>query len=379
MIFRLKAQPEFTEAETIDWLRLIRSENVGIKTFFDLLKFYGSAAAALEALPDLAARGGKKSIKILSKPDAEKEMAAAAKIGAVIVTMLAKDYPKPLKEIYDPPPVITVRGNPEILHKNAIAVVGARNASLNGCHFAGKLAKDLGREGYAIISGLARGIDTAAHKASVETGTIAVIAGGIDNIYPKENEKLYYEIIEKGGAIISELPIGAMPRPENFPQRNRIISGIAEGVLIVEAALKSGSLITARLALEQGREVFAVPGHPGDPRCQGPNKLIKQGAALVESADDIIAGLKNGGGSQLFTEKPETPFISPPVAAVSEETLADARGKVIENLSHAPTPLDSVIRATGLPVNIVLTVVLELELAGKAERSGGNKICLVEL
>jgi len=362
-------------SDTLDWLRLIRSENVGPKTFFDLTQFYGSAANALAALPELAKRGGKKAIKILSLHDAEKEMEQALKFGARIITLNDRSYPKLLKEIADPPPVITVRGNLGLLNKDAVAVVGARNASLNGCHFASKLAGDLGREGYVITSGLARGIDTSAHRASVITGTVAVIAGGIDNIYPKENEKLYDEIAEKG-AIISELAFGAVPQPKNFPQRNRIISGMTLGTVIVEAAMKSGSLITARLALEQGREVFAVPGHPVDPRCHGPNKLIKDGANLLESAADIIQVLKNQRPG-LFTEKPELSFLVPPALRPNAMVVENARGRVMEIMSHAPTAIDDIIRATALPVGVTMTVILELELAGKIQRSSGNKVILV--
>ncbi len=376
MIFKTARVANLPENnETLDWLRLTRSENVGPKTFFDLIGFYGSVGSVLEAMPELAKRGGKKAIKILSRADAEKEMAEVGKIGATIITLNDKSYPKLLKEIGDPPPVITVRGNLELLNRDAVAVVGARNASLNGCHFASKLAGDLGREGYIVISGLARGIDTSAHRAAVETGTVAVIAGGIDNVYPKENEKLYDEIAEKG-AIISELAFGAAPQPKNFPQRNRIISGMTLGTVIVEAAMKSGSLITARLALEQGREVFAVPGHPADPRCHGPNKLIKEGAGLVESAADIIQALKSQRPG-LFAEKPEPSFILLSTLLPSVAAVEDARGKVVEILSHAPTAVDDIIRATALPVGIVMTVILELELAGKIQRSTGNKVALV--
>lgn len=369
----ISASPE--NSETLDWLQLIRSENVGPKTFLDLIGFYGSAINALEALPELAKRGGKKAIKILSRHDAEKEMERVTKIGAAIITLNDESYPKLLKEIADPPPVITVRGNLELLNKDAIAVVGARNASLNGCHFASKLAGDLGREGYIVISGLARGIDTSAHRATVETGTVAVIAGGIDNIYPKENEKLYEEIASNG-AIISELAFGVVPQPKNFPQRNRIISGMSFGTVIVEAAMKSGSLITARLALEQGREVFAVPGHPADPRCHGPNKLIKDGASLVESAADVIQAL-NAQRREIFTDKSEPPFITPPTPLSRLGTVEGARGEVLKILSHAPTVIDDIIHATTLPVGIVMTVILELELAGKIERRSGNKVTLV--
>ena len=263
-----------TDSQRLDWLRLARSENVGPRTFRDLLNFYGGAASALEALPQLAARGGKANIRVASRADAEREMALAMRAGVKLVALGEPDYPDLLRRIASPPPIIGIKGDLSVLNRPMIGIVGSRNASIPGLKMAALLARGLGDLGYTTVSGLARGIDAAAHQASLSTGTIAVLAGGQDRIYPAENEPLLARILETGIAI-SEMPMGHDPRAKDFPRRNRLIAGLGLGVVVVEAADKSGSLITARMALDENREVFAVPGSPLDPRAAGTNRLIK--------------------------------------------------------------------------------------------------------
>ena len=277
-----------TDADRIDRLRLIRCDNVGPRTFRSLLNHFGNARTALERLPDLARRGGAaRSGRICSEEDAQAELAAARKIGVTLVAPGEAGYPPRLATLDDAPPLLGVRGAPDALMRPMIAIVGSRNASGAGLKFAGQLARDLGDAGFVVISGLARGIDQAAHRATIGSGTVAVLAGGHDRIYPPEHEDLLAAMLEHGGAI-SEMPLGHVPRARDFPRRNRLISGASLGVVVVEAAHRSGSLITARMAAEQGREVFAVPGSPLDPRAAGTNDLIKQGATLVTEAADVI-------------------------------------------------------------------------------------------
>ncbi len=280
--------PHLTDAERLDRLRLIRSDNVGPRTFRSLLNHFGNARSALERLPDLARRGGAdRAGRICSEQDARAELTAATKLGVSLVVPGEATYPPRLAMIDDAPPLLGVRGAPEVLMRPMIAIVGSRNASGAGLKFAGQLARDLGEAGFAVISGLARGIDQAAHRATIQSGTVAVLAGGHDRIYPSEHEDLLAALLEHGAAI-SEMPLGHVPRARDFPRRNRLISGAALGVVVIEAAHRSGSLITARMAAEQGREVFAVPGSPLDPRAAGTNDLIKQGATLITEASDVI-------------------------------------------------------------------------------------------
>jgi len=275
--------------QNFDTLRLLRSKNLGVRTFYKLIKIFKTPENALKNL----ARYTKRNPIIPCQEELiEQEIKNCEEIGAEIITIFDECYPYNLKQIEDAPPILTILGNKRLLNANNIAIVGARNASANGYNFANKIAGELGREGFTIVSGLARGIDTSAHKGSVDTGTIAVIAGGINNIYPQENEGLYYEIAEKG-LVISELPFGTIPRGQHFPARNRIVSGLSKGVVIIEASLRSGTLITANKALEQGREVFVSPGNPYDPRCEGSNKLLKDGAILITNIDDIIDTINN--------------------------------------------------------------------------------------
>jgi len=275
--------------ESFNTIRLLRSKNLGVKTFYKMLKIFKTPEGILK---NLANYTRKRPITLCPEEVVEQEIENCKEIGAEIITIFDECYPYNLSQIAFPPPVLTIRGNKRLLKGNNIAIVGARNASANGYNFSSKLAKELGNEGFVIVSGLARGIDTSAHKASVNTGTIAVIAGGINNIYPSENEGLYYDIVEKG-LVISELPFGTIPRGQHFPARNRIVSGLSRGVVVIEASFRSGTLITANRALEQGREVFVCPGNPYDPRCEGSNKLLKDGAILLTSADDVIDAMNN--------------------------------------------------------------------------------------
>src|SRR5712692_4799400 len=297
-------------AETkLDWLRLIRSDNVGPRTFRALINHYGGAGAALAGLPDLARRGGASGpARICSYDEAERELKAATARGVSFLALAELEYPQRLAMIDDAPPLLAARGKLAALALPMVAIVGARNASAAGMRFAERLARDLGAAGFAITSGLARGIDGAAHRASLGSGTIAVLAGGHDHIYPREHAELADAILAQG-ALVSEMPFGHEPRARDFPRRNRLISGLCAGIVVVEAAKRSGSLITARFALEQGRGVFAVPGSPLDPRAEGTNDLIKQGATLVTEAADVIAVLRPilGQPIELPAEEPEAP------------------------------------------------------------------------
>ncbi len=304
---------ELTDVERLDWLRLIRSENVGPVTFFELMRHFGSAGDALQALPDLARRGGRRgSLRVGSRAAAEREVDALRAVGARFVALGEPGYPPPLAAIADPPPLHSMIGHDHLLNKRIVAIVGARNASASGNRFARQIAGDLGAADYVVASGLARGIDTNAHEGAFATGTVAVVAGGVDVVYPPENEDLYARIVE-GGVVIAEMPPGTVPQGRHFPRRNRIIAGVSLGTVVIEAAQRSGSLITARLAGEQGRDVFAVPGSPLDPRCRGSNNLIRQGAVLTVSAADIIEVLESGLGRPV--DEPAGPeFGAPPPA-----------------------------------------------------------------
>jgi DNA processing protein len=365
------------DKEKLAWLRLIRTENVGPITFNKLIDRFGTAQKAIEALPEFSKRGGHAGIKPWPLAEAEKEMAAAAKLGARLVFKAEPEYPEWLAQIDDAPPVITVLGNVGMLRKPSLGVVGARNASLTGRKIAEDFSARTGAAGYIIVSGLARGIDSAAHKASLATGTVAVVAGGVDVIYPPENDGLYKQIAEQG-AVVAECPVGSEPLARHFPRRNRIISGLSLGVLVVEAAAKSGSLITARMALEQNREVFAVPGSPLDPRAEGTNSLIRDGAHMATNATDIIQVLKDLRLHPL-REPRERSFTDDMIALtpVDMEPVQGLRNKIMESLSPVPVGMDELIRAVDAPPGEVLTVILELELAGRIERQAGNRVNLI--
>jgi DNA processing protein len=368
--------PRLTEAQRLDWLRLIRSENVGPRAFRSLISHFGSAEAALEAIPELARRGGAaRAIKVCTAEAAERELAAARRLGVVFIGCSEPEYPQRLRAIDDAPPLIAVRGRPEVLSAPIVAVVGSRNASAAGAKIAGQLARDLGATGFAIASGLARGIDAAAHRASLATGTIAVLAGGHDRPYPPENVSLLDTIAEQGAAI-SEMPMGWEPRARDFPRRNRLISGLSLGVVIVEAAKRSGSLITARMALEQGREVFAVPGSPLDPRAEGSNGLLKQGATLVTEAADVISVLQpivgNVDGTGSLREEEMEP--SPAKHGGADPQI---RTRVIELLGPTPVSIDDLVQLSGAGAAAVRVVLLELDLAGRLDRQPGGRIALL--
>jgi len=365
-----------TDAERLDWLRLIRTENVGPITFFRLLERFGKASRALEALPDLAQRGGRaKLLKVTSRAAAEREVEANTRFGARLIAACEPDYPEALAAIDDAPPIISVLGHAHLLRRRAVALVGSRNASMNGRRFAERLAGDLGRADLLVVSGFARGIDTSAHRGSLPFGTAAVMAGGIDVVYPEENRELYREIAEMG-VIVAETAIGSNPQARHFPRRNRIISGLSLGVVVVEAAPQSGSLITARTALEQGREVFGVPGYPLDPRSAGTNNLIRQGATLIESADDVIRALESIIRPPLGERQGDlfaADFQAPP----DESDIDHARAIVLESLSPAPVPVDELIRGCQLSASVVRSVLLELDLAGRVQHHPGNQISLI--
>lgn len=369
----MSSYPSIANETLENVLRLIRTPNVGPITFFQLLRRFGSAQAALDALPTLSQRGGRKiPLHAASKAEAEKEIAAAEKFGAQLIMYGSPHYPKWLMNIADPPPVITVAGHAHLWSRDCIAMVGARNASAAGCQFGQRLARELGEAGLTVVSGLARGIDTFVHKGSITTGTVAVIAGGIDNIYPPENQMLYHQI-KDSGAIISEQPFGAIPFSGAFPGRNRIIAGMSLATVVVEASPKSGSLITARFAAEGGREVFAVPGSPLDPRSRGCNQLIKDGAAMAESAGDILQGIARIRETGMAEVEPPA-YQSAPVA---ESELDGARAEILEKLGITPVSVDELIEQCHISASVALTIILELELAGRVRRSSGNKVALI--
>lgn len=366
-----------SESEKIDWLRLIRTENVGPITFYRLIERFGSAGKALEALPSLSKSGGR--LKPQEPPAIariEAEFEAMEKFGATFIFAAESDYPLSLAAIEDAPPVLAVRGNKKLLNRAGIGMVGARNASINGKKLAEKLAGDLGEAGQIITSGLARGIDTAAHHGSLQTGTVAVIAGGINIVYPAENKSLYDQIADYG-LIVAESPFGVEPMAQHFPKRNRIISGLSSGVVVVEATLKSGSLITARMAGEQGRDVFAVPGHPFDPRASGPNKLLKDGAVLVESADDILRATMDFSGKPRGLRDSPVQAWQPEPAAFDEAEAEKGRDIIIGALSATPVTVDEIIQTCHMSIGAVAAVLLELELAGRLQRLPGNRVILL--
>jgi DNA processing protein len=362
--------PQLSERERLAWIRLARTPNIGPVTFANLLARCGSASAALEAAPRLARRGGG-TIKLADEDAVRREIDALARAGGRMIVSCEPDFPLGLAALEAPPPVISMLGHAKLMHREMIAMVGARNASALGRKLAERLAADLGKAGLAVVSGLARGIDCAAHEGALATGTLAVIAGGVDVVYPPENATLYQRIRSEG-AIVSEMPLGMAPVAKHFPRRNRIISGLARGVIVVEAAEGSGSLITARFALEQNREIFAVPGSPLDPRAKGTNRLVREGATLTETADDVLAVLAPIlSGS--FNEPARDNALTPP-EEWPEEEMAHLRRKIEEALGPAAVSVDELIRLSGAPTGAVLTIMLELELAGRLARHPGNKV-----
>jgi DNA processing protein len=356
-------------ADRIARLRLIRSASIGPVTYAQLLVRFGSAEAALAAIPDLAARGDGRAPRLASSADVEREMAQVERFGAHYLFLGEEGYPPLLAEAESAPPALMAKGDVALLEKQAIAIVGARNASAAACRFARGLAQALGEAGLLVVSGLARGIDSAAHDGALETGTAGVIAGGIDIVYPPENEERQRAVAERG-LLIAEMPPGTEPRARHFPWRNRIIAGLATGTVVIEAAPKSGSLITARLAADYGREVMAVPGSPLDPRAQGCNLLIREGATLIQTAEDVLEAIRPG-----VIPKPPRPAPVRDHAPVAEAGDAE-RDALAGLLGPTPVPVDELIRQSGLAPALVPTILLELELAGRLERHAGGKVSL---
>ena len=361
-----------TEKQRIAWLRLIRSDNVGPSTFRDLIHHYGSAEAALAALPELSQRGGStRAIRIADERDALRELEAAHRFGH----RQGRQHARDVREIDGAPPLLAVKGNMPTATQPAIGMVGSRNASISGAKFTAMIARTCGEAGYAVVSGLARGIDTAAHRVSLVTGTIAAMAGGLDQPYPPENIGLLNDIWDGNGLAVSEMPFGWEPRARDFPRRNRLIAGISLGVVVVEAATRSGSLITARLAGEFGRLVFAVPGSPLDPRCEGTNGLLKDGAMIVTTPDDVVEALRPLAEPDLFHPRPAAPPVERSRARSTPPDDAE-RDHIIEALGPTPVEIDDIVRHTGLPISAVHSVLLELDMAGRLHRHPGGLVSI---
>ncbi len=364
------------EASRLACLRLIRSQNVGPVTFRELINHYGGAEAALEALPHVSARSGRiRSIVLCSRDAALRELEAAAKAGATPLFTIEPGYPAALAEVENPPPLLYVKGDPSILSRAMIAIVGSRQASAAGIKLTTQFASGLGQAGFVIASGLARGIDGAAHETALDSGTVAVLAGGIDIVYPPEHGNLYQRIAQYG-CLITEMPPGYHPRAQDFPRRNRIISGVSLGVVIVEAAKRSGTLVTARYAAEQGREVFVIPGHPLDPRAEGTNQLLKDGATLVTTPTDVLEILGPiTGRTPVRVAEPAVDF-TPVVPPRAPRSIDQDRDLVLSALGPAPIDIDAIARATQLRVRDVQIAVMELDLNGLIERHGSQLVSL---
>ncbi|MFM9973649.1 MAG: DNA-processing protein DprA [Beijerinckiaceae bacterium] len=387
-----------SENQLLDWIRLIRTEGVGPRTFFSLLNHYGGAAEALKALPELSRKRGLKSVALTTQAAAEDELRAVQRFGARFIARGESVYPKALAVIDSAPPLLTVIGPLNLAAQPLISIVGSRNASTAGLKMAERLSARLGGAGFGIVSGLARGIDAKAHHASLPTSAIAVVAGGLDRLYPEENRALFEQLCHKG-AVVSEMPFGWQPRGRDFPRRNRIVSGLSLGTVIIEAALKSGSLITARFANEQGREVFAVPGSPFDLRSEGPNSLIRQGATLVRNEVDILEvlnplidkeftdhSISDGGGDNreesLWDEtdwletglRPDTGPSEPPFEGWEEGPPQSNRDRVLALLTMAPTDPDELARAAGISIREMQIILYDLESDNLAERGQGGRV-----
>ncbi|MBN9468070.1 MAG: DNA-processing protein DprA [Bosea sp.] len=395
--------PALDDRQRLEWLRLIRSESIGPRTFRALLNRFGGAAAALDALPELARQAGK-TLKICPLVEAEREFEMLLRRGARLIALGEASYPLPLQAIDSAPPLLAVEGDPTVLNRPCIAMVGSRNASAAGLKLTAVLAREFGEAGFVIVSGLARGIDTAAHEASLENGTVAVLAGGLDEIYPPQNLPLLRRLCERGAAI-SEMPIGWAPRGRDFPRRNRLVSGLALGTVVVEAARKSGSLITARFANEQGRQVFAVPGSPLDPRAEGGNHLIREGAILCAEAAHVIEVLapmlqrrdqfapppmlareegEGAAASQALWDELDLPDIAaapelalamiPAASILPAAEACDRKARLLTLIGAAPIGLDDLVRASGAPAREVSQAVFELELDGVVQRHAGGAL-----
>lgn len=364
-----------SEAERLACLRLIRSEHVGPVTYRHLLGRFGTAESALAGLPALARKGGRRRpIRTCPQPEAERELESLSVLGGRMVMLGEAAYPAQLAALEDAPPVLSLLGRDEVLSWLAVAIVGARNASANACRFAENLAQGLGEAEHLVVSGLARGIDAAAHRGALATGTLAVLAGGVDVVYPPQNRGLYEDMREQG-LLLSEVPLGTQPQARHFPRRNRLISGLSKGVVVVEAALRSGSLITARFAADQGREVMAVPGSPLDPRAKGCNSLIKQGATLIDSLQDVLQAITPEARLSIRPSPPQAPPVMADAAA--EEEAESGKARLLELLGPSPVAVDELVRRCHLSAAAVSVALLELELAGRLERHPGARVSLV--
>lgn len=366
-----------TDKQRVAWLRLIRSDNVGPVTFRDLINHFGTAETALAMLPELSARGGSsRAIRVASEQEAIAELEAAHRHGAQFIGIGEPDYPSALRQIDGAPPLLAVKGNLSAFHAPALGIVGSRNASVAGAKFAAMIATEAGRAGFTVISGLARGIDTAAHRASLSTGTIAALAGGLDKPYPPENLPLYEAICDGGGLVVSEMPFGWEARARDFPRRNRLIAGISLGTVVIEAASRSGSLITAARAADFGRLVFAVPGSPLDPRCHGTNQLLKDGASIVTTPDDVIDALRPLVETDLFSAADAREPDAEPPSNSYEPPDDDDRFRIVSALGPTPAEINDIVRHTDLSPQAVYLVLLELDLAGRLVRHKGGLVSL---
>jgi len=369
--------PPTSEDDRFAWLRLLRSYRVGISTFYRLMAEHGGAQAALAALPEVARAAGLDRYEPCPESRIVAEMKAARAAGARLVCIGEAEYPETLSQISDAPPALWAVGDLSLLHRPAVALVGARNASSLGTRMARALSGEIGADGFAVVSGLARGVDAAAHLAALDTGTIAVLAGGVDVIYPAENAGLAADIARRG-LLLSEQPMGMAPQARHFPRRNRIISGLARAVVVVEAAARSGSLITARDALDQGREVLAVPGHPFDARAAGCNMLIRDGATLVRGARDVIAALPQEATDARAPTAPEPPQAppAPPADRRSLRETAKLHQQILSRLGPSPLAEDQLIRDLAAPAGQVGPALVDLELEGKITRQAGGLLSL---
>jgi len=379
---------ELTDAQRLDWLQLIRSENVGPATFGDLIRHFGTAAQALEALPELSHRAGKKTIKIFPRERAELEISDATRLNIAHVAMCESAYPQYLRSIDYPPPILSIRGRLDINKYPPLAIVGARNCSASGVKLANNFVKAFAQIPYYIVSGFARGIDIAAHRAALDTGTIAVLAGGVNNIYPSQHDRFYNEFLEQGSVFVSEMPLNYRPRAIDFPRRNRIIAGIGLGVIVIEASVRSGSLITARLANEAGRLVFAIPGSPLDARSAGGNLLLKKGAILATEPSDISDEIDrllekpiqaNRFGTDKFSleDNDDVENENDTSPDIVTDTSNNNRSAIIQALGTTPIEIDELIRHCQVPISHLQLVLIELSLAGRIEYHPGNKVSLI--
>lgn len=366
---------DYSQAERAAWLRLSRTKRVGPVTFYRLLERFGSPSEALAAVPKLSTRGGQPPLAPPSFKTIDVERKALGRLGGLFLFSCDARYPDVLRHVSDPPPVLSLLGNVDVMNTQQVAIVGARNASANGIRMTTGLATDLGQAGFVITSGMARGIDTAAHNASLSTGTVAVVGGGVDIIYPPENDELYHAIRSTGGAVVSEMPLGLKPIAQSFPRRNRIIAGLSYGTVVVEASRRSGSLITARLATELGREVMAVPGSPLDSRSSGTNHLLREGATLITSADGVVEALRQSIG--VAAHEPEHSVLPNAPQTFDEKAIDQIADELMTLLSPAPIDIDELIRQTGSQAHIVQAAIVELELSGLILRDGAKVSRLV--